>query len=62
MQLLEVGVGLPLLVEDRQRPVVLGGDDRFVIPVGAFDEADPDGRAAAAGPVAQPHEVVPQDR
>ena len=49
-QLLVVGVGLPLLREDRHRPVLLRGDDRLVIPVRALDQPHPDRRAAPLGP------------
>ena len=32
----EIGVGLGLVGKDGERPMVLGGDDGFVIPIGAL--------------------------
>ena len=46
------------LFEDGHRPAVHAGGDCFVIPVGAFDEADPHGRAAALDPAAQLGQVA----
>ena len=57
-QRLVVGVGLPLLREDRHRPAFLGGDDRLVVPVGPLDQPHPDRRAAPFGPVDQVVQVV----
>ena len=44
--------------EDRQRPALLSGEHRLVVPVGALDQADRDRRAAAAGPVDERAQVA----
>ena len=50
---LEVGVRLAFLGEHRHGPVVLGGDDGLIVPVGSFHEPDPDRGAAPHRPVGE---------
>src|SRR5262245_64394027 len=54
---LEVGVALPLLLEDGYRPAVGPGLDCLVIPISAFDEPHPDRRATCHRPIAQLEQV-----
>ena len=52
-QPLEIGVRLPFLAIDGNRPAVGLGDDRFVVPICPLHQPHPDRRAAAAGPFEQ---------
>ncbi len=49
----ETGVGLPLLLKHRHGPVELLRVDRFVVPIGAFDQPHPNRRAATLRPAGQ---------
>ena len=50
-------VRLPLLFEDRDWPVTTGGNHRFVVPIGPFDQAHPDWCSSFAGPFQQPRQI-----
>ena len=54
----EIGVALRFLQEDRATPAVLRGVDFFVIPVGAFHEADGETRPALPAPIDQVAQVA----
>ena len=57
-QLLVHGVGVRLVREHRDRPALLGGEHRLVVPIGAFDEAQVEDTAPLGGPRYQLREIA----